>query len=65
MAYFPKKDAAAAVQVETPVWKCSDADCVGWMRVEFALEQEPNCPLCGSSMSETTRMLPKIAVPKS
>jgi hypothetical protein len=57
---FSKKAPEAIEEEQTPVWACASADCRGWMRVNFVFHDEPNCPLCGSSMHPDSRMLPVL-----
>ncbi|MEW9121696.1 MAG: cold-inducible protein YdjO-related protein [Thermotaleaceae bacterium] len=35
------------------IWQCPN--CIGWMQKEFALSQQPDCPLCTEMMIEGTR----------
>ncbi|MGM9986331.1 MAG: cold-inducible protein YdjO-related protein [Bacillaceae bacterium] len=44
----------------TEVWVCESCDCKGWMRKQFSFSEEPNCPLCGSSMATDTKELPVL-----
>lgn len=62
MKYFRKKDTPIANDVETEVWKCTSSECLGWMRVEFALEDQPTCPLCQAGMVQDVKMVPEISV---
>ncbi|WP_028400248.1 cold-inducible protein YdjO-related protein [Ectobacillus panaciterrae] len=39
------------------VWECESADCLGWMRKSFSLNEKPKCPLCQTSMKSGERML--------
>ncbi|HEY4390684.1 MAG TPA: cold-shock protein [Paenibacillus sp.] len=41
----------------TAIWSCSNEDCNGWMRRNFAFVNHPTCPQCGSTMVEDERML--------
>ena len=45
--------------VEKNVLSCEADGCNGWMREEFASEDEL-CPLCGGSMKMEIRTLPEI-----
>lgn len=47
-------------EVETTVWSCSSEECQGWMREAYSFSEEPECPLCKSSMKKEVRMLPKL-----
>lgn len=44
----------------TEVWSCTSDTCKGWMRTDFTFLNEPACPLCASSMTQETRMLPIV-----
>ncbi|MFS0781622.1 cold-inducible protein YdjO-related protein [Bacillus sp. 1P06AnD] len=59
--YFSKKqqELEEIVIEDTPVYACTSGECNGWMRMQFSSD-DPSCPLCGSSMEEETRQLPKI-----
>ncbi|GIP42381.1 hypothetical protein J45TS6_08400 [Paenibacillus sp. J45TS6] len=45
----------------TKVWSCTNDDCKGWMRDDFAFESEPQCSLCSSPMEREMRMLPVLS----
>ncbi|MFD1362168.1 cold-shock protein [Lentibacillus salinarum] len=53
----PKK---SVPEVETNVWACTSESCAGWMRESFSFSEEPECPLCQSSMELETRVLPEV-----
>lgn len=59
--YFSKKqqEVDEVIIEDTAVYACTSENCNGWMRIQFS-SQESNCPLCGSSMEEEMRQLPKI-----
>ncbi|MGM9928432.1 MAG: cold-inducible protein YdjO-related protein [Bacillus sp. (in: firmicutes)] len=59
--YFSKKpqEVEEVIIEDTSVYACTSEDCNGWMRMQFS-SAETNCPLCGSSMHEEIRQLPKI-----
>jgi len=42
------------------VWTCTGDSCKGWMRRDLSFEQQPACPLCGSDMKLSVRMVPKL-----
>jgi hypothetical protein len=48
---------------ETEVWNCVGTDCNGWMRNDYAFQQQPDCPFCGGSMTRDSRMLPELLTP--
>ncbi len=35
------------------VWQCTN--CIGWMQKEYAISEDPSCPLCSNSMQAGTR----------
>ncbi len=41
----------------TDIWSCSNEDCKGWMRDNFAFSEAPVCPQCHSKMVKDQRML--------
>ncbi|RKN75800.1 cold-shock protein [Paenibacillus ginsengarvi] len=41
----------------TVIWSCSDENCNGWMRENFAFSNVPVCPKCQSKMVKSERML--------
>ncbi|MFC5401441.1 cold-shock protein [Cohnella soli] len=45
----------------TAIWSCSDDNCNGWMRDNFALSSTHQCPLCQSEMVKGERMLVALA----
>lgn len=45
---------------EAEVWTCTGDSCKGWMRRDLSFEQQPACPLCGSDMKLSVRMVPKL-----
>ena len=57
---FSKKVMEPLPEEQTEVWACSSPDCKGWMRGNFAFQQEPTCPLCNSQMALESRMLPVV-----
>lgn len=38
--YFGKKVVEEIPQADTAIWSCTNEDCNGWMRDNFAFEQE-------------------------
>ncbi|WP_106769164.1 cold-shock protein [Paenibacillus faecalis] len=58
---YSRKNAAESIPEEmTEVWSCTNKDCKGWIRDDFAFEIEPDCMLCQSPMVKETRMLPLL-----
>jgi len=47
-------------EVETKVWACRSETCNGWMRASYSFNEQPECPLCQSSMKEEIRTLPEL-----
>ncbi|WP_438444587.1 cold-shock protein [Gorillibacterium sp. sgz5001074] len=41
----------------TDIWSCSNENCNGWMRDNFAFRITPTCPQCHAIMSKSQRML--------
>ncbi|PXW92990.1 cold-inducible protein YdjO [Streptohalobacillus salinus] len=60
MAYYNNRREPVE-EVETEIWTCDNEDCPGWMRPNYSFDEKPNCPLCGSTMHEETRVLPKLS----
>lgn len=58
--YFQKKSLEETPEENTTIWSCTKEGCKGWMRDNFAFAVEPTCPLCSSSMTSDTKMLPLI-----
>ncbi|USG68428.1 cold-shock protein [Brevibacillus ruminantium] len=46
--------------METTIWTCSNDGCTCWMRENLTFEKEPTCPICSSSMTKGTKMLPPL-----
>lgn len=59
--YFSKKNQEVdeVIIEDTTVFTCTTEDCIGWMRMQF-ISEDSSCPLCGGSMQEEIRQLPKI-----
>ncbi|RFU68243.1 cold-inducible protein YdjO-related protein [Bacillus sp. V59.32b] len=59
--YFGKKNSEEPVVImeDTVVYACASEACNGWMRKEFAADNE-TCPMCGDNLTEEIRELPKI-----
>ncbi|ASS76485.1 hypothetical protein CIG75_16985 [Tumebacillus algifaecis] len=48
---------------DTRIWSCTQDDCKGWMRDNFAFEHVPTCRLCNSPMESSTKLLPVLDNP--
>jgi hypothetical protein len=59
--YYNKRSMEPVPETSTEIWSCSNDDCKGWMRIAYAFETKPNCPLCSSHMVSGTKMLPMLA----
>jgi hypothetical protein len=57
---YHKKPLEELPQESTEIWACTNEDCKGWMRDNFAFEHNPTCRLCSSPMVKETRMLPLL-----
>lgn len=57
---FRKKVVEEVPEEDTRIWLCENDGCKCWMRDNFALDQEPTCPICNSPMVKGTRMLPVL-----
>lgn len=58
---YSKKPKEPVPEEETRIWRCTRAECQGWMRENFSFAEVPACPLCKSEMTRTTKMLPAIS----
>ncbi|ASS67911.1 MULTISPECIES: cold-shock protein [Paenibacillus] len=59
--YYSRKKTQEELPTEmTPVWTCSKDGCNGWMRKDYAFEQEPVCSICSSPMTSGMRDLPVL-----
>jgi hypothetical protein len=58
--YFRKRSMEEFPQEQTKIWSCSQEDCKGWMRDNFAFEYAPTCHICQSSMVSSLQMLPIV-----
>ena len=52
-----KKQLEEIPQEMTAIWSCSNEDCNGWMRENFAFSSQPDCPQCGNVMVKGERKL--------
>ena len=55
---YRKKSLEEIPEEDTSIWSCTDENCKGWMRDNFAFEHEPTCRLCNSPMVRASKMLP-------
>ncbi|MFC4098522.1 cold-shock protein [Paenibacillus xanthanilyticus] len=59
--YYSRKRPVEEVPVQdTAVWTCSNDDCNGWMRDDFAFAEQPCCPQCQSAMISAVKSLPVL-----
>ncbi|EFM10481.1 MULTISPECIES: cold-shock protein [Paenibacillus] len=58
--YSRKKPVEEIPEEETAVWLCTNDDCNGWMRDNFAFEAVPTCSQCSSPMVNGTKSLPVL-----
>ncbi|CAI8746277.1 MULTISPECIES: cold-shock protein [Bacillus] len=58
--YWKRNNKPVEDPEEIAVWECQAEDCLGWMRKNFSLEEEPKCPLCKGDMESGTRLLQKL-----
>ncbi|MFB5268853.1 cold-inducible protein YdjO-related protein [Paenibacillus enshidis] len=63
MRRYPIRKSTTENMVEAVVWNCSEQGCNGWMRQQFTLEKQPECPHCGSSMSLDKKLVPSLNDP--
>ncbi len=54
---FGRKLPEEIVTAETKVWECTSDDCNCWVRDNFKSSETPSCPICNSSMEQTTKVL--------
>ena len=59
--YFRRKSVEDLPQENTAIWTCTQDECNGWIRDNFAFEFVPTCPLCHSPMVSGFKMLPLLA----
>jgi rubrerythrin len=55
---FKKKE--QTTEEETVIWQCNSNSCNGWIRMNFAFDDEPKCPLCGTETTKGLKMLPVL-----
>lgn len=44
----------------TVIWSCTDENCKGWMRANFAFSAAPVCSICQSEMVKGEKMLAAV-----
>ncbi|WP_433742504.1 cold-shock protein [Falsibacillus pallidus] len=54
---FGRKPEEEIITAETKIWECTSDSCKGWLRDNFKSSEDPVCPLCGSPMESTTKVL--------
>ncbi|GAB4072977.1 hypothetical protein GCM10028778_06320 [Barrientosiimonas marina] len=57
---FSRRSKEPVPEVDTNIWACKNENCSGWMRASFSFNEDPNCPLCQSSMQMETHVLPEV-----
>ncbi|AIQ55492.1 MULTISPECIES: cold-shock protein [Paenibacillus] len=57
---YRKKPVEEIPEENTAIWACTNDDCNGWMRDNFAFEHAPSCPLCHAPMARNMKMLPQL-----
>nr|WP_127531333.1 cold-shock protein [Paenibacillus kobensis] len=57
MYYSRKRPQEELPEQLTPIWSCSNENCKGWMRDNFAFSTTPICSLCQSEMVRSEKML--------
>ncbi|AIQ50049.1 cold-shock protein [Paenibacillus sp. FSL R7-0345] len=57
---YRKKPVEEVPEENTAIWACTNDDCNGWMRDNFAFEHAPSCPLCHAPMARNMKMLPQL-----
>ncbi|MBN3524582.1 cold-shock protein [Paenibacillus apiarius] len=60
---YRKKPLEEIPEENTAIWSCTKEGCKGWMRDNFAFENEPTCRLCNSPMVRDMKMLPLLVNP--
>ncbi|MEQ7051439.1 cold-shock protein [Paenibacillaceae sp. P-4] len=58
--YYAKKQPEPVPEEQTSIWQCSQDGCPCWMRENFTFDDTPICPICQSTMVESSRMLPTL-----
>ncbi|PLS17156.1 cold-shock protein [Bacillus sp. M6-12] len=61
---YNRKNVEEVPPEETKVWECTSDTCKGWVRDNFRTEGSLTCPLCGSEMTASTKMLQAINNPR-
>ncbi|ANF95302.1 MULTISPECIES: cold-shock protein [Paenibacillus] len=59
--YYSRKNPLQEIPTEmTDIWVCTDSECNGWMRNDYALAEEPVCSQCKSPMTRGQKELPVL-----
>lgn len=58
--YYSRKKIEDIPQELTVIWSCTQEDCNGWIRDDFAFAKVPTCYQCGSPMKRSERELPVL-----
>ncbi|MCL6574381.1 MAG: cold-shock protein [Bacillus sp. (in: Bacteria)] len=54
-----KEEEIETILVDTEIYSCLDAACIGWMRKDFVAD-DLLCPMCGTEMLQGIKELPQI-----
>ncbi|MEO3945275.1 cold-shock protein [Gorillibacterium sp. CAU 1737] len=57
MYYSRKRQPDDLPQEVTAIWSCTNEECNGWMRDNFAFSAQPRCVQCNSLMEKGERKL--------
>ncbi|MEI5908894.1 cold-inducible protein YdjO-related protein [Bacillus spongiae] len=60
---FGKRKEEEIIEEETKVWECSSADCNCWVRDNFKSSDSPSCPICGSDMKPSSKVIQVVDNP--
>lgn len=59
--YYSRKNPSQEIPTAmTDIWECTNPDCKGWMRDNFALADVPVCSQCKSPMTRAQKELPVL-----
>lgn len=57
---FGRRNVEEIITVETKVWECDSQECNCWVRDNFKSTDTPQCPICSTDMSLTTKLLQAV-----
>ncbi|WP_335870814.1 cold-inducible protein YdjO-related protein [Bacillus sp. 2205SS5-2] len=60
---FGKRKEEEIIEEETKIWECSSEDCKCWVRDNFKSSDSPICPICGSPMQLSSKVLQVVENP--